>query len=149
MLRAVLPTLPVRLMAAGTPHAGYTAPCRTAPYYSVGVRRRSAFYLPSFRTRSHGLLAPLMSHPSALQARHAPTSTAALRVHPRLYRSPSPHFTLPDYLPDRALPVLSPLRDGLTLSGGVALPGEGQPCEPWPISSVCIPQNAPSRAGRC
>ena len=64
------------------------------PHYSVGVRQRRAFYLPSFRTRSRGLLAPLVSHPSALQARHAPTSTAALRVHPRLCRCPSPHLTL-------------------------------------------------------
>ena len=38
---------------------------------------------------------------------------------------------------------------GDSLSGGVSLPGKGLPCEPWPISSVCIQRNAPSRAGRC
>lgn len=48
------------------------------------------FYLPSFRARGRGLLAALMSHPSALRARHAPTSNPALRVHPCLCRCPSP-----------------------------------------------------------
>lgn len=56
MFRTVLPTLPVRLMSAGMPHPGYTAPCRTAPDYSVGVRLRYLLsaLLPNTRPRPPG-----------------------------------------------------------------------------------------------
>lgn len=56
MFRTVLPTLPVRLTSAGTPHPGYTAPCRTAPHYSVRVRPRCLLsaLLPNMEPRPPG-----------------------------------------------------------------------------------------------